>query len=151
MVLGLSDQNKNNKLAKLYFRDEKCSKKLSLDLIEEKLNRLHTIREDLIVGFHKKSVRLYDHNLVCRHQVRWIDVLDVPVEEIGDCSIAPNHPDWDSTGFICAFEIDQIHQDKVPCKTVYDWKLANQSEWNKLDWIVRLKISEDGTKIVPYN
>ena len=104
IVLGLSDTVNANKLAKLYFEGDTCKSDAtySADLIKENLCRCHTIRDNLVVAFHKESARLYDENMVCKHQVQWDDQLPVQVRLL-NFSVAANHSDWESTGFICGF------------------------------------------------
>ena len=94
-----------NKLAKLYFEGDTCKSDAtySADLIKEDLYRCHTIRDNLVVAFHKQSARLYDGNMVCKHQVQWNHQLPVEVYCLSKFSFAANHPDWKSTGFICGF------------------------------------------------
>ena len=62
MVLGLIMPNgRDNKLAKLYFEDRKYKRKqLAGDLIKEELFRCLTVRDNLVVAFHRQSARLYD-------------------------------------------------------------------------------------------
>ena len=103
MVLGLIMTDDSNKLAKLYFEDKKCKRKqLAGDLIQDVLLRCHTVRDNLVVAFHEYSARLYDEDLVCK-QVQWNDTLPVQVDYLMNFSVAANHLDWKSTGFICGF------------------------------------------------
>ena len=82
MVLGLTAYNgRDNKLAKLYFDSKTYSRKqLAGELVGDELCRCHTVRDNLVVAFHKQSARLYDDDLVCKHQVQWNDSLPVQVK-----------------------------------------------------------------------
>ena len=80
MVLGLIMHDDSNKLAKLYFDGKTYSREqLAGELIEERLFRCHTVRDNLVVAFHRQSARLYDEDLVCKQQVQWNDTLPVQV------------------------------------------------------------------------
>ena len=66
--------------------------------------------------------------------------------------IAPCHPSSEQTGCICVFSIIVENSDDIPCKSVYNKRLAKVTDFiGRTLWMLRLKVNKEGTGLIIYN
>ena len=77
--------------------------------------------------------------------------MPVKVINLMGFGVATNHADCEETGWIIVCYIHP-NSEQVPCKSVYDWRLANVTSYiGKKYWILRVKLNKEGTSLIPYN
>ena len=66
--------------------------------------------------------------------------------------VAANHDDSDETGWIIVCSVHREDDDKIPCKSVYDQRLANVTSYiGRKFWMLRVKLNKYITGLKPYN
>ena len=97
-------------------------------MIEAALHMCHTIKDNIMIAFYPERAHLYDESLVFKYKIKW-DEVNKFFTRLDVFSIAPNHPDSKEIGFICAMKITGANIDDIPCKSVYDLKLAKINDF----------------------
>ena len=66
--------------------------------------------------------------------------------------VATNHADCEETGWIIVCLIEEEDDEKFPCKSIYDQRLAKvTSRIGRKYWILRVKLNKEGDSLMPYN